>query len=104
MATRRPCGRHSTTSGRFQRDNGGAIPPNLLEVPNTRLADDYLHRCRAAGLPIHPAQLPPPVPDFFIRFLTEPRQTVLDPFAGSNVTGQVGAALPAALDQRGNQR
>jgi site-specific DNA-methyltransferase (cytosine-N4-specific) len=77
----------------FRRDNGGAIPPNLLTVPNTRSADDYLRRCREAGLTIHPARFPPELPEFFIRFLTEPRQLVLDPFAGSNVTGQVAEAL-----------
>jgi site-specific DNA-methyltransferase (cytosine-N4-specific) len=77
----------------FRRDNGGAIPPNLLEVPNTRSADAYIRRCRAAGLPVHPARFPPAVPEFFVRFLTEPGQLVLDPFAGSNVTGQVAEAL-----------
>jgi DNA modification methylase len=77
----------------FRRDNGGAIPPNLLTVPNTRSNDDYFRRCREAGLPIHPARFPPPVPDFFIRFLTEPRQLVLDPFAGSNTTGHVAEVL-----------
>src|SRR5437870_667091 len=77
----------------FRRDNGGAIPPNLLIIPNTRSNDEYLRDCRAAGLPIHPARFPPGVPEFFIRFLTEPRQLVLDPFAGSNVTGQVAEAL-----------
>jgi site-specific DNA-methyltransferase (cytosine-N4-specific) len=77
----------------FRRDNGGAIPPNLLEIPNTRSNDDYLRQCRAAGLPIHPARFPPPVPEFFVRFLTEPGQTILDPFAGSNVTGQVAQGL-----------
>ena len=77
----------------FQRDNGGAIPPNLLTVPNTRSYDEYLFRCREAGLPIHPARFPPELPDFFIRLLTRPGQTVLDPFAGSNVTGQVAEAL-----------
>jgi site-specific DNA-methyltransferase (cytosine-N4-specific) len=77
----------------FRRDNGGAIPPNLLEVPNTRSNDEYLRRCRAAGLPIHPARFPPPVPEFFVRFLTQPGQLVVDPFAGSNVTGQVAQAL-----------
>jgi len=80
-------------SRHFQRDNGGAIPPNLLTFPNTRSRDEYLQRCREAGLPIHPARFPPEVPDFFVRFLTEPRQLVLDPFAGSNVTGQVAEAL-----------
>ncbi len=77
----------------FRRDNGGAIPPNLLEIPNTCSNDDYLRQCRAAGLPIHPARFPPGVPEFFVRFLTEPGQTVLDPFAGSNVTGQVAEGL-----------
>jgi site-specific DNA-methyltransferase (cytosine-N4-specific) len=77
----------------FRRDNGGAIPPNLLEIANTRSNDDYLRRCRAAGLPIHPARFPPAVPEFFVRFLTQPGQLVLDPFAGSNVTGQVAQAL-----------
>ncbi len=77
----------------FRRDNGGAIPPNLLEIPNTRSNDDYLRRCRAAGLVIHPARFPPAVPEFFVRFLTQPGQTVLDPFAGSNVTGQVAESL-----------
>jgi site-specific DNA-methyltransferase (cytosine-N4-specific) len=80
-------------SPHFQRDNGGAIPPNLLEVPNTCSSDDYLRRCREAGLPIHPARFPPAVPEFFVQFLTEPRQLVLDPFAGSNVTGQVAERL-----------
>jgi DNA modification methylase len=77
----------------FQRDNGGAIPPNLLTIPNTRSNDEYLRRCRIAGLPIHPARFPADLPEFFIRFLTRPGQTVLDPFAGSNTTGQVAEAL-----------
>jgi site-specific DNA-methyltransferase (cytosine-N4-specific) len=77
----------------FQKDNGGAIPPNLLTVPNTRSYDPYIIKCRAAGLTIHPARYPPELPDFFIRFLTQPGQLVLDPFAGSNVTGQVAETL-----------
>ncbi|MCI0684757.1 MAG: site-specific DNA-methyltransferase [Gemmataceae bacterium] len=77
----------------FQKDNGGAIPPNILTVPNSRSYDQYLFRCRRAGLPIHPARFPPELPSFFIRFLTEPGQTVLDPFAGSNVTGQEAERL-----------
>jgi site-specific DNA-methyltransferase (cytosine-N4-specific) len=74
-------------SPHFQRDNGGAIPPNLLSIPNTRSSDPYIRRCRAASLPVHPARFPPGLPDFFIRFLTQPRDLVIDPFAGSNMTG-----------------
>lgn len=77
----------------FQKDNGGAIPPNILTVPNTRSYDEYIFRCREAGLTVHPARFPPELPDFFIRFLTKPGQTVLDPFAGSNTTGKVAEAL-----------
>lgn len=80
-------------SPHFQRDNGGAIPPNLLSVPNTRSNDDYFRRCREAGLPIHPARFPPAIPEFFIRFLTLPGQLVVDPFAGSNVTGHAAETL-----------
>lgn len=77
----------------FQKDNGGAIPPNILTIPNSRSYDQYLFKCRAAKLPIHPARFPPELPSFFIRFLTQPGQTVLDPFAGSNVTGQEAERL-----------
>ena len=77
----------------FQKDNGGAIPPNILTIPNTRSHDEYIFRCRAAGLPIHPARFPKELPEFFIRFLTSEGDTVLDPFAGSNTTGQVAENL-----------
>jgi DNA modification methylase len=77
----------------FQKDNGGAIPPNILTIPNTRSYDEYIFRCRAAGLPVHPARFPSELPDFFIKFLTNEGQTVLDPFAGSNTTGQQAERL-----------
>jgi site-specific DNA-methyltransferase (cytosine-N4-specific) len=80
-------------SPHFRRDNGGAIPPNLLQVPNTRSSDAYFRRCREVGLPIHPARFPFAIPEFFVRFLTEPGQLVVDPFAGSNVTGYVAERL-----------
>jgi DNA modification methylase len=90
-AARRPS--QHDISPHFRRDNGGAIPPNLLSIPNTRSSDEYFRRCREAGLPIHPARFPPDLPDFFIRFLTLPGQIVVDPFAGSNVTGQIAEML-----------
>jgi site-specific DNA-methyltransferase (cytosine-N4-specific) len=37
----------------------------------------------------HPARFPAQVPRFFIDFLTEPGDLVVDAFAGSNATGQV---------------
>ncbi len=83
-------GRRSTTSARTSAaTTAKPIPPNLLVIPNnTRSGDEYFRRCRAAGkLPIHLRALSNGVPEFFIRFLTEAGQLVVDPFAGSNVTG-----------------
>jgi site-specific DNA-methyltransferase (cytosine-N4-specific) len=35
----------------------------------------------------HPARFPLQIPSFFVSFLTDPGDLVVDPFAGSNVTG-----------------
>jgi DNA modification methylase len=77
----------------FGRDNGGAIPPNLMSVPNTRSNEVYLHRCKEAGIAPHPARFPAEVPEFFVKFLTHPGQLVFDPFAGSNMTGAAAELL-----------
>ena len=45
------------------------------------------------GQKIHPARFPAELPRFFIEFLTEPDDLVLDPFAGSNTTGAVAEQL-----------
>ena len=76
----------------FGTDNGGAIPSNLLQIPNTESNGAYLAGCKLAGAAPHPARFPTRLPEFFIRFLTEPGDTVLDIFAGSNTTGQVAEA------------
>jgi site-specific DNA-methyltransferase (cytosine-N4-specific) len=84
----RPSG-HDISANWFQRDNGGAIPSNLLQIPNTESNTRYQRRCKEAGIKAHPARFPAGLPEFFIRFLTEKSDLVLDPFAGSNVTGMV---------------
>jgi DNA modification methylase len=86
----RPSG-HDIGRG-FAKDNGGAIPPNLLQIPNTESNGQYLSGCKAAGLSGHPARFPAKVPEFFIRMLTDPGDLVVDIFAGSNTTGQVAQA------------
>jgi site-specific DNA-methyltransferase (cytosine-N4-specific) len=86
----RPSG-HEITN-RFLKDNGGAIPPNLLQISNTESNGVYQARCRRLGLKAHPARFPAALPDFFIRFLTDPGDLVLDIFAGSNTTGQAAEA------------
>lgn len=84
---KRPSG-HDIGKG-FGKDNGGAIPSNLLQIPNTESNGTYLSACKALDLKQHPARFPAKLPEFFIRFLTDPGDLVLDIFAGSNTTGQV---------------
>lgn len=80
-------------SKRFGSNNGGAIPPNLLQIPNTESNSQYLRYCKLLGIKGHPARFPPKLPEFFIKFLTEPNDLVLDIFAGSNTTGWVAEHL-----------
>lgn len=80
-------------SDKFKRDNGGAIPPNLLQFSNTESNSHYLRRCKEENLKAHPARFPQALPEFFIKFLTSPGDVILDPFAGSNVTGAAAEKL-----------
>ena len=75
-------------SDKFSNDNGAAIPPNLLAIPNTESNSAYIRYCRDNDLSIHPARFPVDLPEFFIRMLTNRGNKVLDPFAGSCVTGE----------------
>jgi site-specific DNA-methyltransferase (cytosine-N4-specific) len=86
-AMKRPSGHD--ISEKFTIDNGAAIPPNLLAIPNTESNSFYLRYCRQHGLRPHPARFPAELPEFFIRMLTDPGDFVFDPFAGSCVTGEV---------------
>lgn len=84
---KRPSGHAIGTA--FAKDNGGAIPPNLLQIPNSESNGAYLRGCKAMELEAHPARFPAKLPEFFIRFLTDPGDLVVDIFAGSNTTGSV---------------
>jgi site-specific DNA-methyltransferase (cytosine-N4-specific) len=99
-------------STKFQNDRGGAIPSNLLKsepnytegqgdpnnllvYSNTASTDRYLKLCRQNEdiATINPARYPENIPEFFIRFLTDPSDKVLDPFGGSNTTGYSAESL-----------
>ena len=80
-------------SARFGKDNGGAIPSNLLSIPNTDSNSSYLRLCKELGLERHPARFPPELPAFFVRMLTDEDDVVLDIFGGSNTTGFAAEAL-----------
>jgi site-specific DNA-methyltransferase (cytosine-N4-specific) len=82
----RPSG-HDISAG-FAKDNGGAIPSNLLQFPNTESNGNYLSHCAKFGITPHPARFPRELPEFFIKFLTEPDDVVLDIFGGSGTTGE----------------
>lgn len=96
---------HNIGKDSFKIDNKGAIPPNvidgdlspslgtLLKGTNTHSADQYQLFCREHGIDQHPARMPPELAEFFIRFLTDEADLVLDPFAGSNTTGAVAEKL-----------
>jgi site-specific DNA-methyltransferase (cytosine-N4-specific) len=62
-------------------------------MANTESNGGYLKSCRNSGVVPHPARYPISLPEFFIRFLTEDRDVVLDPFGGSNSTGRAAENL-----------
>lgn len=88
---KRPSG-HDISAG-FGKDNGGAIPSNLLSIPNTDSNSSYLRLCKELGLERHPARFPPELPAFFIKMLTDEEDAILDIFGGSNTTGFAAEAL-----------
>lgn len=84
---KRPSGHDIST--KFQKDNGGSIPPNLLQIANTESNSLYLRECRKRDIKPHPARYPEQLVKFFLEFLTDKEDLVVDPFGGSNVTGSV---------------
>lgn len=87
QAKKRPSG-HDISS-KFSKNNKAAIPPNLLAIPNTESNSYYLRYCQEHGLKAHPARFPAELPEYFIRMLTDKNDLVIDPLAGSCVTGEV---------------
>ncbi|EKA02757.1 DNA methylase N-4/N-6 [Streptococcus sp. GMD4S] len=84
----RPSG-HVHNKESWSRDNGGAIPSNLLQIPNSESNSKYLRYCKKYGIKGHPARFPAGLPEFFINFLTDEGDLVIDIFGGSNTTGMV---------------
>lgn len=103
----RPSGHNITES--FYKNNGGSISPNFLEmshgeylfenlentlsIPNSDNQSEYNSFCRNNNLEPHPARIQPELIEFFVRFLTDERDLVFDPFGGSNTTGLVSEKL-----------
>lgn len=74
-------------------DQGGSIPSNVLERGNNESNSEYIRLCEQHGMKVHPARFPAALPEFFIKFLTDPGDLIVDPFAGSNTTGSVAEDL-----------
>ncbi len=100
----RPSGHVISESG-FLKDHGGAISANVLELnedqgpesllkfSGTSWDSNYREYCKKLGIPAHPARMQASLAAFFIQFLTEADDVVLDPFSGSNTTGAVAENL-----------
>ncbi|MGW7002542.1 DNA-methyltransferase [Streptomyces sp. NPDC054933] len=77
----------------FGKDNGGALPSNLLWMPNTESNGFYRRVCNDLKVDGHPARFPAALPEFFIQMLTDPDDVVMDIFSGSNTTGHTAEKL-----------
>lgn len=89
---KRPSG-HVMKKSSWAKDNGGAIPSNLLQYPNSDSNSQYLRYCKALSIKGHPARFPGALPEFFIKMLTDEDDLVLDIFSGSNTTGYMAETL-----------
>jgi len=103
---------HVISDKSFLNDRGGATAHNFFELdpmdperevrlPNSfsfsnTASTDFFHKaCKKAKIIPHPARMPGGLAQFFIDFLTDEGDLVLDPFGGSNTTG-----FHAALSNR----
>lgn len=108
-AGERPSG-HRISDSSFLVDNGGSISHNFLEIEpldlhrtvrlpnafgigNTSSNDYYQRECRNQDIAPHPARMAVGLAAYFVQFLTDENDLVLDPFGGSNTTGFVAEKL-----------
>ena len=89
--TKRPSGHNIKPT--FSTDRGGSIPANIITCGNNESNSNYIKQSKKLGQKVHPARYPAELPRFFVEFLTDPGDLVLDPFAGSNTTGAVAEQL-----------
>lgn len=88
----RPSGNVLTIKS-WQKDNGGAIASNLLSYPNSSSNDSYQRFCKELKIKAHPARYPYKLIEFWVNFLTDENDLVVDIFGGSNTTGKVAENL-----------
>lgn len=88
----RPSG-HTISETSFLSDNGGSIPPSMLQFSGTPHDRGYQKWCKQHEIKAHPARMQKGLAEFFIKFCTDPDDLVFDPFGGSNTTGQEAERL-----------
>lgn len=76
-----------------KNDNPEQVSVNVISASNTSSNDQYLRLCRENGVKPHPARFPYALPEFIIGLCSEPDDVILDPFAGSNMTGYVAETM-----------
>ena len=77
-------GAYRVNVGSFSNQTEGKIPKNRLLLGHSCKDTRSIRReAKQMGLPPHPAMFPTSLPEFFIRFLTEENELVVDPFAGA---------------------
>jgi len=109
---------HNINSTSFLKKNKGSIESSVLQIDNirdeinedellkylvqsdvhaiahTNNTPDYISKCSKLGITPHPARMPVQLAERFIKFLTKDKNSViLDPFAGSNITGYAAEKL-----------
>jgi DNA modification methylase len=87
-------GAYRRRKGSYGNETPGRIPRNVLSFghscPDNK---EYRQDCERLGLPPHGAVFPATLPNFLIRFLTEPGDLVADPFGGKITTGRQAEEL-----------
>lgn len=87
-------GAYRIKPGDYSKVTAGRIPRNVLTRGHT-CPDNLRYRADARELeaPLHGAAQPLSIPDFLIRFLTEPGDLVVDPFGGTLKSGRAAESL-----------
>lgn len=80
---------HRISPTSFFSDNGGSIPSSVFNFSNTSVSKSYTAWCKEKGIRAHPARMQTSLVEFFVSLLTDKNDLVLDPFGGSNTTGEV---------------
>ena len=103
---------HVISETSFLKNNNGSISSNFINYDTinrliheggesglsisqsfTNVDKRYQKYCTENKLSVHPARMPYGLVKYFIQFLTDPGDLVLDPFGGSNTTGYIAEEM-----------